>query len=428
MLLAVKRLVVRLIRRALHLYVRAQPRDTTGADRRVRILLTSAWGMGGTIRAAYNMGRHLAAHGYDVELISVWRRREEPFFGSFPPGVGATAIDDVRPGAIPPHLRPLRWLLRRFSSTLYHPSDRNFPMWNLWVDVMMVRRLRRGSGFLVSTRPGLNLLVADLDPPGWTTIGLEQMNLGHHTKLLKQAMPKRYPKLDVLVALTDQDVAAYDELLGGRGTLARIPNTVHDISGPRADLDSKTVLAAGRFVYQKGYDLLIAAWAPIAQAHPDWRLKICGHGEKKQDLVQAIADHGVGDVVELAPPAEDLPGEMERSSIYVLSSRFEGFPLVLLEAMGKGMAVVAFDCPTGPRDIVDDHRNGILVPAQDVEGLTRGIMEMIEDAELRRRCGEAATETAREYTIDAVGPRWERLLEDLRVGRPPLRELEPAAA
>ena len=173
------------------------------------------------------------------------------------------------------------------------------------------------------------------------------------------------------------------------------------------------MLAAGRFVRQKGFDLLIEAFRAVNAAHPDWRLKICGHGEMKPQLRQAIAEHGLEGAVELAGPSDDLPGEMERASIYALSSRFEGFPLVLLEAMGKGMAVVAFDCPTGPRDVVRDHENGILVPPRDVPGLAAGLLEMVEDGELRRRCGAAATETARDYTIEAVGRRWEALFEDL---------------
>jgi len=89
--------------------------------------------------------------------------------------------------------------------------------------------------------------------------------------------------------------------------------------------------------------------------------------------------------------------------------------------MSKGMACVAFDCPTGPADIIDDHRNGLLVPAKDVEGLTAALMEMIEDEELRRRCGDAAIETARNYTMEAIGPRWEEMLQALlqqRDGRP----------
>jgi glycosyltransferase involved in cell wall biosynthesis len=101
----------------------------------------------------------------------------------------------------------------------------------------------------------------------------------------------------------------------------------------------------------------------------------------------------------------------------VLSSRFEGFPLVLLEAMEAGMAVVAFDCPTGPADIIEDHRNGLIVPAKDVDALGAALLEMIQDDELRRRCAAGAIESAREYTMDAVGPRWDALLADLRGAR-----------
>ena len=104
---------------------------------------------------------------------------------------------------------------------------------------------------------------------------------------------------------------------------------------------------------------------------------------------------------------------MAKASVFVLSSRSEGFPLILIEAMSKGLAVVAFDCRTGPSDVIDDHRNGILVPAGDVDALARGIREMIEDPELRHRCGSAAAETARGYTMQAIGPQWTALLRDL---------------
>ena len=408
-----KRLAYRALRGALLRYVRAEPRDTAGAERRVTVLIASAWGMGGTIRAAHNQAKYLAAHGYDVELLSVMRSRDEPFFGSFPPGVRASALDDRRPGAVPRPLRPLRTALRKVPSVLMHRADRRQRMWNLWTDVKAVHALRRRTGFLVATRPGLNMLAADLSPPGMTVVGLEQMNLGHHARALKQGMARSYPGLDVLVALTEQDRQAYEKMLDGRVRLEVIPNTVHDVSGQPADLDSRTVLAAGRLVHQKGFDMLIAAFERVHAAHPEWLLKICGGGELEGRLRAQVAERGLGQAVELAGPCADLPGEMERASIYALSSRFEGFPLVLLEAMGKGMAVAAFDCPTGPRDILDNHVNGLLVPPKDVDAFATALLELIQDDELRHRCGPAAAETAKQDTIDAIGPRWEALFRDL---------------
>jgi glycosyltransferase involved in cell wall biosynthesis len=126
-----------------------------------------------------------------------------------------------------------------------------------------------------------------------------------------------------------------------------------------------------------------------------------------------IGEAGVGGSVSLEGPARELASDMEQASVFVLSSRHEGLPLVLLEAMSKGMAVVSFDCPTGPGDVIEDHRNGLLVPDRDVDGLARGLAEIMADADLRRRCGDAAAATARGYRMDAVGPRWEALMREL---------------
>jgi glycosyltransferase involved in cell wall biosynthesis len=413
------RLVFRAVRGALFRYVRAQPRpaDYAGAERRVTIILVSAWGMGGTIRTVLNLAGHLAQN-YDVEIISVFRRREVSFFGAFPPGVKVTALDDQRPEALPRGLRGrLRSFMRGQPSVLMHPIDRAADQFNLWIDVQLARRLHRGTGYLITTRPGLNLLAAELSPPGYIKVGQEHMHLGNHARKLRQAMPRQYPKLDALAVLTDRDRAAYESLLDGRLPVTHIPNTVRPMGGPKADLSAKTILAAGRVTPQKGFDLLIKAFAQVAPDHPDWTLRILGRGDWLAELQRLVAEHGIRGSVVFEGPSEDLGGEMSRASIYALSSRFEGFPLVLIEAMSKGMAVVAFDCPTGPADVIDDHRNGLLVPPKDVDAYAAALREMMDDEELRRRCGEAAVETAKEYEMERIGPSWDALLEELARGR-----------
>jgi glycosyltransferase involved in cell wall biosynthesis len=224
---------------------------------------------------------------------------------------------------------------------------------------------------------------------------------------------RRYESLDALVVLTEEDRETYKGLFDGTLPLYRIPNTVRPLPGPKADLGAKTVYAAGRLRKQKGFDLLIPAWAETAHLHPDWRLRLRGTGELRAQIEALIEEYGVTDTVTLEGPAEDIGADMAEASVFVLSSRFEGFPLILLEAMSKGMGVVAFDCPTGPADIVDDHRNGLLVPPQDIPALAHAIREIVEDEELRRRAAAAAIETAQEYTIEAIGPRWEAVLAEL---------------
>jgi glycosyltransferase involved in cell wall biosynthesis len=410
---ALRRTARRLIRAALFRYARARPR--AGAEPRVLIVMTSAWGMGGTIRAGINLAGYLAPR-HDVEVISVVRRRESPFF-PVAPGVKLTALTDLRPGAMRWPLRSLQRLLHKVPSSLMDPRDRAVRLWSLWVDIMMVRRLRRQTGFLITTRPGLNLLAADISPPGLITVGLEQMNLRVHRRPMRAQMKRLYPQLDALVVLTAEDEERYAKLLSSPPRLARIPNTVYSPDGATARLDAPTIVAAGRLTRQKGFGMLIRAFARVSADHPDWRLRICGGGPLERKLQAQIHRRGLADVVTLTGPVEHLGDEMANASIFALSSRAEGFPLVLIEAMSRGLGVVAFDCPTGPRDVIEDHVNGILVPPRDTKALAAGLREMIEDPELRRRCGAAALTTGRCYRIDAVGPRWDALLDELRATR-----------
>jgi glycosyltransferase involved in cell wall biosynthesis len=407
---SVKRAVFRAARAALVRYVRAQPRpeDEVGAERRVFILLTTAWGMGGTIRTVLNLAGHLSAE-HEVTIISVGRTRERPFF-PFPPGVEVVSLEDRRREA---KRRPLQRLLRTRSSVLMHPGDKTAEGFSLWIDLMLARRLRRRCGFLITTRPGLNVAAATLAPPGLVLIGQEHMHLDLHPPALRRAMPQMYPRLDALVVLTERDGESYARHLNGAVRTERIPNTVRDMGERCADLEARTAIAAGRFTRQKGYDLLIPAWAQVAAKHPGWRLRICGSGPERAALEQLIAGAGLGGVVSLEAPAKDLGAEMETASMFVLSSRNEGLPLVLLEAMRKGMAVVGYDCPTGPADVIDDRRNGLLVPPLDVDALAAGIIELIEDEELRRRCAAGALATAQDYRMDVVGPRWDALMREL---------------
>ena len=187
------------------------------------------------------------------------------FFGSFPPGVKVTALDDKRPEKVP---RGLRGLLRNAmlarSSVLMHPIDRAADQFNLWVDVQLARRLHRRTGFLVTTRPGLNLLAAELSPPGYILVGQEHMNLPSHAKKLRTAMPRQYPKLDALAVLTDRDTRRLRaDAQRPHARVVLIPNTVREMGGPKADLSAQRDPGGRPAVTpQKGFDLLIHAFAP----------------------------------------------------------------------------------------------------------------------------------------------------------------------
>ena len=373
-----------------------------------------AWGMGGTIRSALNLAGHLARR-HDVEILSLVRRRDEPFL-EFPAGVEVTAIDDQRPHASSGVARLGRRFLGRRSSVLVDRRDRARRVATLWTDVELARALRRrGSGVLVATRPGLSLLAASVAPRSLARVAQEHMHLSAHPRPLRRAIARGYRGLDAVVVLTASDLAAYRDTIDGP-LVTVIPNAVPDLAhGPGGS--GRTVMSAGRLTRQKGFERLIAAFAQVAAINPDWRLRIYGRGPLRKRLVRLVGELGLARNVTVAGPVERIGEAMARASIFALSSRFEGFPMVLLEAMSVGLPVVSFDCPTGPREIVEQRRNGLLVPEGDVDGLAAAIVEMIDDEELRRHCSEGALRTAQRYSLDAIGAQWDALIAQLSRAR-----------
>ena len=169
----------------------------------------------------------------------------------------------------------------------------------------------------------------------------------------------------------------------------------------------------GRYVAQKGFDRLIDAWRIVAEKHPDWILKIYGDGHLRDQLQQQVEELRLTNCCFLEHSVSDVVSKFRESSLSVLSSRFEGFGLVIVEAMSCGLPVVAFTCHCGPRDIIADGKDGLLIPEGDIVGLADGINHLIEDEELRRGMGQEARRKAAEYKMDVVGAQWIELFESL---------------
>jgi glycosyltransferase involved in cell wall biosynthesis len=381
-----------------------------GARPRVTFLLQHAYGMGGTIRTTLATAAHLAER-CDVEILTLQRARDEPFF-ELPDGLTVRTVDDLRPGRHPGRAGRL---LRRLPSVLFHEGDFGYRRQSLWADLQLVRALRgTRADVLVGTRPALNLIVAHLAPPGVVTVGQEHMHVASHLPGLRRALRRGYRRLDALTVLTAADERDYGRLLAGAATrVVRVPNAVPPLDGPQAALQGPVVAAVGRLTHQKGFDLLLEAWARVAPRRPGWTLHLHGAGVEGARLRWQAHRLGLEDSVRFMGPTRHVGRALARASVFALSSRFEGFGMVVLEAMSKGLPVVSFDCPQGPGELITDGVDGVLVPPEDVAALADALARVMGDEGERRRLAEGGLRRARDFDPAVVEPRWDALFDEL---------------
>lgn len=179
--------------------------------------------------------------------------------------------------------------------------------------------------------------------------------------------------------------------------------------------ENKRVIAVGRLVWQKGFDRLIESWFLVHKKHPDWHLDIFGSGTMEQKLNSMIHSYGLGNVVTIHPYTQSINKEYSNSSIIALSSRYEGFGLVLLEAMQSGLPCVTFDCPYGPSDVVSDNKNGFVVKNGDISAFADKLCILMENADLRQSFSQASVMRSKLFNRDVVMQQWKVLIEELTV-------------
>jgi glycosyltransferase involved in cell wall biosynthesis len=200
------------------------------------------------------------------------------------------------------------------------------------------------------------------------------------------------------------------------GKVAVVPNFVRSgISTSRQaeDRDPGLILAAGRLDQQKGYDVLLAAFARAGLAARGARLVILGEGAERAALEAQTRALGLEQAVSMPGRVSDPESWMARCAMFVMSSRYEGFPNALLEAMAMGCAVLAADCDSGPRELIRHEENGLLVPVGDEEATARAMKQLFDDAALCERLGEAATEVRDRFSQERIMRRWEDVLMEM---------------
>ncbi len=394
----------------------------------IRFLLMNAFAVGGTIRTTFTMASELAKR-HDVEVVSVYRRAKKPKLPLDPRVRLRVLADDYEAERPRPARAPLsraRGRLRSWAeqrhSLLVPPDELRYARFNLVTDAALLRFLRSThDGVLIGTRPALNLAIARFGRPSTLRVAQEHFHLERHAPKVRRSIAALYNRFDIVATLTEGDARNYRDLLGGGGArVVAVPNAVPDVGGAETSLESDVVISAGRITRQKGFDRLIPAFSPVADKHPNWQLKIFGSRQVEtvgEDLDRLIAAHDKQRSITLAGFTSHLHEEMAKASIYVMSSRYEGFPMVLLEAMACGLPVVSFDCPSGPADIIVDGETGLLVPNGDVKALASAINTLVENPDMRRSMGAAARVAVERYAPPSIAARWEELFHETATAR-----------
>ena len=379
-------------------------------NKKIYFLSFNIFGMGGTGRTVINTAEYLANNGYDVELISVFGNKNDKYF-NIDEKIKITVLDGKG-------IKKTRFerLLKTRKSKLIDRDDEFYHNFSMLTDYKLLKTLFKiNKGIVVSTRPGFNIMIAKyFKIRRFKVIGQEHLNFNIHTEKLQKSIKKYYKKLDLLMTLTDADTKGYlEQIPTMKNKIIKVPNAIPNLRSFEEMERNKDIIAAGRLVPQKGFDLLIEAAPKILQKHPDWKIKIFGKGRDEKYLKDLINEHGLQGKVLLMGPSKEIEKEMAQGGIYVLSSRYEGFGMVIVEAMQMGLPVVSFDCPEGPREIIKDGYDGILVTNGDLDGLASSINMLIENPKLREELAENAKCRVKRFNMANIGSIWNECLRKL---------------
>jgi len=349
-----------------------------GGAERMMAILTNAW----------------VERGWDVELVVTLARSADEQFFDVDPRVSIRHLDLYRPSrglgdAIRANLRRVRTLRRAIRAS--RPDA--VLAFTLETNVLTV---------LASLGLGVPVVVEEHIFSSWPPLKLRW-------RLLRLAT---YPLASSVVALTPSALATLGLARGRRGRV--VPNPV--LAPPPSTVmsaDPPVIVAMGRLVPQKGFDMLLDAFAPVAGRHPGLRLEIWGEGPERAGLEGHRDELGLRSRVSfpgITPNADEV---LRRASVFVLSSRREGFPMVLGEAMANGVPSVSFDCPSGPRELIRDGIDGLLVPPNDVAALSNALERLVVDRDLAARLRARAPEVVERFSLSSVLDRWDDIFAEV---------------
>ena len=352
---------------------------------------------GGAERVMTNLTQHLAELGHHVDLLTVF-----------------TDIQDCY---------PVSNLVRR-----HRPPDEMKSVCR-WFDIPgQIKRQRYLRKALLDLGPDVVISFIDtmnvsvllaLRGTGIPVIASEHIDprhhrIGWHWDFLRRVT---YPWASAVTVLT-KTVRDWGEKSWPRARICTIPNAITTPRitpeySPPTYFGKRNIVAMGRLAHQKGFDLLLRAFSMCSDRFPDWHLTILGEGDQRASLESILSKENLTNRVHL-PGRFDEPAEiLQHADLFVMSSRYEGFGMALAEAMALGLPVVSFDCPSGPSDIIRHGIDGLLVPPEDTEALSKVLQGLMSDEAARMRLAERAPEVLERFSPDRIMGQWQTLIESV---------------
>ena len=375
----------------------------------MRILyFNDAWAIwGGLERVLIEKMNYLADDGYEIYTIT-YNQGTHPFPYPFNPKVVHRDLNVVLHHQYKYHGLKRYYYKYQLEKLLRHKIKSSVQ--EIKPDVVICPRIDL-VGYLLNIKGNIPLIYESHSSCKWITFEYDRPMWRIKRFLFKQ----RIKKVQMVVSLTEGDALEWRKITNH---VSVIPNVVHlNETGRYSDCRSKSVIFVGRYSYQKDIRTLLKIWEQVHQRHPDWSLHVFGgYGDEQETLPSLIQRMGENIVVH--EPTSTIFEEYLRSSMLLMTSRYEPFGLVLPEAMSCGLPVVAFDCPYGPADIITHEIDGFLVPERDVNRYVEYVCQLIENPELRQTMGAAGIKASQRYQADKIMPQWQKLFASLTSKEP----------
>lgn len=362
---------------------------------------------GGMERVLANKANWLVRQGYEVAIVTTDQRGEAPFF----PLDERITCYDLGIGYEENNGKSFLNKLLHYPIKQYRHRKRLTALLQQMKPDITVSMMCNDVSFLSKIKDG-SRKVLEIHFSKHKRLQYGRKGLWRWADIYRNRQEERQVRrFDHFVVLTEEDKGYW----GNLPNIEVIPNARTFNPETLASLDTKRVIAVGRYTHQKGFERLIEAWNKICHQYPDWHLDIIGDGEEREQLQTLIDGYGIGDSITLCPPTTDMDAVYRGAAIVAMSSRYEGLPMILLEAQAYGLPIVSFACQCGPADVVTDGIDGFLVPEGDCDALAQKLATLMQDDAMRQRMGAAARIASERYAEEVIMKKWGSLFKGLKV-------------